>query len=199
MWEDEFDGDALNSENWEPQIGDGSDYGLDRWGNGEQQWYLAENATVADGLLTITARSEEVVSGFPYTSAGFARPTNSIFNTVGLRCAPKPPWVAGCGQPFGCYPPIRLMALGLAAASSTLWKSSMPARRETRFLTAHHGFEWPLNQQAGMDVEVEGPGDGFHTYAIEWSDNLIHWFIDGEHHMTVGAEHYYLLLLRGHE
>ena len=37
VWEDEFDGDALNSENWEPQIGDGSDYGLDRWGNGEQQ------------------------------------------------------------------------------------------------------------------------------------------------------------------
>lgn len=67
VWQDEFEGDALDTANWEAQIGDGSDYGLDRWGNGEQQWYLAENASVADGMLTITARSQEVVSGFPYT------------------------------------------------------------------------------------------------------------------------------------
>ena len=26
VWQDEFDGDALDSGNWEPQIGDGSDY-----------------------------------------------------------------------------------------------------------------------------------------------------------------------------
>ena len=45
-------------------------------------------------------------------------------------------------------------------------------QRERVFLTAHHGFEWPLNQQAGMDVEVDSPAEEFHTYAIEWSDNL---------------------------
>ena len=28
VWQDEFDGDALDSSNWEPQIGDGSSYGL---------------------------------------------------------------------------------------------------------------------------------------------------------------------------
>ena len=42
-----------------------------------------------------------------------------------------------------------------------------------------------------MDVDVSAPGEEFHTYSIEWSDNLIHWFIDGEHLMTVGAEHCY--------
>ena len=31
VWQDEFDGDTLSAANWEPQIGDGSDYGLDRW------------------------------------------------------------------------------------------------------------------------------------------------------------------------
>jgi len=69
VWSDEFDGDTLDAGNWEAQIGDGSDVGLDRWGNNEQQWYLAENASVADGYLTITARREEVTPGFPYTSA----------------------------------------------------------------------------------------------------------------------------------
>ena len=30
-----------------------------------------------------------------------------------------------------------------------------------------------------------------HTYAIEWSEEYIRWFVDGEHLYTVGADHYY--------
>ena len=192
VWEDEFDGDALNSENWEPQIGDGSDYGLDRWGNGEQQWYLAENATVADGLLTITARSEEVVSGFPYTSARIRSANKFDFQYGRVEVRAKAAlggglwsavWMLPTDTPYGTWAGSGEFDIMEVVNAGTA--------RERVFLTAHHGFEWPLNQQAGMDVEVEGPGDEFHTYAIEWSDNLIHWFIDGEHHMTVGAEHYY--------
>ena len=192
VWEDEFDGDALNSENWEPQIGDGSDYGLDRWGNGEQQWYLAENATVADGLLTITARSEEVVSGFPYTSARIRTANKFDFKYGRVEVRAKAAlggglwsavWMLPTDSPYGTWAGSGEFDIMEVVNAGTA--------RERVFLTAHHGFEWPLNQQAGMDVEVESPGDEFHTYAIEWSDNLIHWFIDGEHHMTVGAEHYY--------
>ena len=192
VWEDEFDGDALNSENWEPQIGDGSDYGLDRWGNGEQQWYLAENATVADGLLTITARSEEVVSGFPYTSARIRSANKFDFQYGRVEVRAKAAlggglwsavWMLPTDTPYGTWAGSGEFDIMEVVNAGTA--------RERVFLTAHHGFEWPLNQQAGMDVEVDGPGDEFHTYAIEWSDNLIHWFIDGEHHMTVGAEHYY--------
>ncbi|MCH1610437.1 MAG: glycoside hydrolase family 16 protein, partial [Luminiphilus sp.] len=192
VWEDEFDGDALNSENWEPQVGDGSDYGLDRWGNGEQQWYLGENATVADGLLTITARSEEVVSGFPYTSARIRSANKFDFQYGRVEVRAKAAlggglwsavWMLPTDTPYGTWAGSGEFDIMEVVNAGTA--------RERVFLTAHHGFEWPLNQQAGMDVEVEGPGDEFHTYAIEWSDNLIHWFIDGEHHMTVGAEHYY--------
>ena len=182
VWEDEFDGDALNSENWEPQIGDGSDYGLDRWGNGEQQWYLAENATVADGLLTITARSEEVVSGFPYTSARIRSANKFDFKYGRVEVRAKAAlggglwsavWMLPTDSPYGTWAGSGEFDIMEVVNAGTA--------RERVFLTAHHGFEWPLNQQAGMDVEVEGPGDEFHTYAIEWSDNLIHWFIDGEH------------------
>ena len=41
----------------------------DGWGNNELQYYTDQNATVADGLLTITARKESVEPGFQYTSA----------------------------------------------------------------------------------------------------------------------------------
>ena len=46
-WSDEFDGNSLDTSNWDIQTGDGSDLGLIRWGNNEQQWYTADNLTVA--------------------------------------------------------------------------------------------------------------------------------------------------------
>ena len=68
VWSDEFDGDALDLGNWDIQTGDGSEYGLARWGNDELQWYTEDNLVVEAGLLRVEARSEQVVPGFPYTS-----------------------------------------------------------------------------------------------------------------------------------
>ena len=68
VWSDEFDGSALDSGNWEVQTGDGSQYGLTRWGNDELQWYTPDNLVVEDGILRVEARSEQAQAGFPYTS-----------------------------------------------------------------------------------------------------------------------------------
>ena len=67
VWSDEFDGTSLDLTKWEPQIGTGCP-NLCGWGNNELQFYRAENATVADGMLTIEAR-EESWGGRDYTSA----------------------------------------------------------------------------------------------------------------------------------
>ena len=67
VWADEFDGAEVDQTKWSFQIGDGCDINLCGWGNNELEWYLAENATVADGFLTITAK-EEQVGGKNYTS-----------------------------------------------------------------------------------------------------------------------------------
>ena len=66
-WSDEFDGDSLNTDYWDYQTGDGSDYGIPGWGNNEKQWYRQENVTVSDGMLAITAK-EEKRGGKDYTS-----------------------------------------------------------------------------------------------------------------------------------
>ena len=66
IWSDEFNDNSLDSDKWEAQTGDGTAYGLPAgWGNSEFQLYKEENATVADGKLTITAKRE----GNTYTSA----------------------------------------------------------------------------------------------------------------------------------
>jgi beta-glucanase (GH16 family) len=192
VWSDEFDGSAVNSNNWEAQLGDGSEFGLTRWGNNESQWYLAENATVADGLLTITAKSEEVVEGFPHTSARL-RSANKFDFTYGkvearVKAADgqglwSAVWMLPTASPYGGWASsgeVDIMEIVNAGTDS-----------ERAFVTAHHGFPWPLNQLAGKDVAIDDPSGEFHTYSVEWNQNEIHWLIDGEHVMTVGADHYY--------
>ena len=50
IWNDEFDGDALDEAYWTYEIGGGG------WGNNELEYYTNQNATVSDGILSITAK-----------------------------------------------------------------------------------------------------------------------------------------------
>ena len=51
VWNDEFEGNSLSD--WVHEIGNGT-WG---WGNNELEYYRSQNTSVADGLLTITART----------------------------------------------------------------------------------------------------------------------------------------------
>lgn len=59
VWSDEFNGTTLDFNNWEVQTGDGCAEGICGWDNNELQSYQADNLTVANGTLTITAKNNE--------------------------------------------------------------------------------------------------------------------------------------------
>ena len=80
-WHDEFDGNSLNMNYWSYQEGDGSQYGIPGWGNGEQQYYSQDNVSVNNGALKITARRENK-GGKAYTSARI-RTANKVAFTYG--------------------------------------------------------------------------------------------------------------------
>jgi len=61
VWSDEFDGDSLDLTKWTPKTNSGN-------ANNELQYYTDHNTTVANGILTITAKLEED-NGYDYTSA----------------------------------------------------------------------------------------------------------------------------------
>ena len=61
VFSEEFDGTELDETLWEIELGDGRAEGLTRWGNGEEQFYSADNIRVEDGDLVITSRAEEIV------------------------------------------------------------------------------------------------------------------------------------------
>jgi len=64
IWNDEFDGDELDTEFWTYEFGNG-DWG---WGNNELEYYRRENTSIVDGHLVIEARTEPF-GGFNYTSS----------------------------------------------------------------------------------------------------------------------------------
>ena len=62
---------------------------------------------------------------------------------------------------------------------------------ENYYASLHHGFAWPLNQTTTESIGVDNPGEDFHIYAIEWTEDYVRWFVDDRNFMTVDAEHWY--------
>ena len=52
VWSDEFNGNYLDTNTWNYEIGTGS-WG---WGNNEQQYYTDRNIKVSNGTMKITAK-----------------------------------------------------------------------------------------------------------------------------------------------
>ncbi len=158
VWSDEFDGTDVDLGKWTFQLGDGSEVGLPGgWGNNELQYYQAENATVAGGLLTITAR-EESVGGLDYTSAR-------------MRSLGKGDWTFGrmemrarmpIGQ--GLWPAFWMLSSDLSIYGP--WAAS---------------GEIDIVEYIGSDPNrIFGTiHDDFHVFAIEWEPGEIRWYVDG--------------------
>lgn len=192
VWSDEFDGASLDANHWEAQIGEGAEYGLSRWGNNEQQWYLAENAGVADGVLTIVAKSEEVVPGFPYTSARLRTAGKFDFKYGRVEVRAKAAEGQGLWSAVWMLPTESPYGVWAASGEADIMEVVNAGTDDERvFKTVHHGFPWPLNQLSGLDVDLDDAAGEFHTYAIEWEEDELRWFIDDKHVKTVGADHYY--------
>ncbi|WP_163932808.1 family 16 glycosylhydrolase [Paraferrimonas sp. SM1919] len=184
-WSDEFDGNALDSNNWSPMLGDGSEYGLVGWGNNELQYYKAENATVADGKLSITAL-EEVTAGYNYSSARLR--TAGKFDTKYGRIEVKAKAPEGQGLWSAVWMlPTDSMYGGWASGGEIDIMEVVSAKGDVNQKThgtVHYGMAWPFNQNAGGMIDAQVTDD-FHTYAIEWEQNEIRWYFDGQHYATV--------------
>ncbi len=195
VWSDEFDGDSLNPNNWGYDLGDGSDRGLERWGNNEQQWYTDQNATVSDGTLKITAKAESVQDGFPYTSSRittlgkldftFGRVEASLKTSAGQGLW-SAFWMLSSNSPYGSD--------GWAATGEIdIMEAANPGVADTEFLgsTIFHGFPWPLQQSLSEALPDGIDATEFNEYAVEWEQNEIRFFVNDIHFKTITSASYY--------
>jgi beta-glucanase (GH16 family) len=180
VWSDEFDGAEVDLSKWTFQLGDGTEVGLPPgWGNNELQYYQAENATVAGGFLSITAK-EESVGGRNYTSARMRSLGKGDWAFGRMEMRAKMPLGQGMWPAFWMLPSDSIYGTWAASGEIDIveYIGSQPSRI---FGTIHYGGPWPGNVFSSTSYFLPGGTfhDDFHEFAVEWERGEIRWYVDG--------------------
>ena len=184
VWSEEFNGSSLDSNLWFSETGDGSQYGLSGWGNNELQWYLPANATVAAGKLTITTK-KETQNGYDYNSARIITRDKFAFRYGRIEASIRLPAGQGIWPAFWLLPQASPSPYGTWAASGEIdiMEAVNPAATggNTIYGTIHYGGQFPANVFSGEQfVAASSITANFHSYALEWDEFEIRWYLDDE-------------------
>ncbi|MBT8058000.1 MAG: glycoside hydrolase family 16 protein, partial [Gammaproteobacteria bacterium] len=149
------------------------------WGNNEQQWYTDQNATVAGGFLTITAREESVEPGFNFTSARLRTFRKGDWTYGRMEMRAKMPLGKGLWPAFWMLPTDNVYG-GWAASGEIDIVEYLGDDPEEILGTIHYGGEWPNNTFSGQEYRLDSGSfhDDFHEFAIEWEEGEIRWYVD---------------------
>lgn len=180
VWADEFDGTSLDTAKWEVMTGDGCAEGICGWGNNELQTYQAENNTVSNGVLTITARKERVQSK-AYTSGRIRTanvPDGGQWTNGRFEARIKLPNGTGMWPAFWMLPTDPAEAWPVSGEIDIMEATGQADM--FAFGTLHYGQPWPENEWSSGRVlkQPDAWSADFHEYAVEWEANEIRWYID---------------------
>ncbi len=182
IWADEFEGDALDTDNWQYAIGDGCPE-LCGWGNNEAQYYTdsEENVKVENGNLVITAK-RQAMEGKDFTSARIFTKDKVEFTYGRVEVRAKLPagggtwpaiWMLGADWPEESWP-------GVGEMDIMEWVGNEPNRVSS-------ALHLPGNSGGGAIVgdvtDVTDADTEFHIYEVEWTADKITFLMDGEPHL----------------
>jgi hypothetical protein len=173
IWSEEFDEiGAVNNNNWTHEIGNG-DWG---WGNGESQYYTSrlENSKVEDGVLKITAKTENY-QGHNYTSARLISRDKFEFQYGRVDIRAKLPegqgtwpalWMLGANQTIVGWPACGEIDI------MEHWGHNPTVVAGSIHTPYSYGDTW-TNGHVNVSDYTE-----FHIYSINWTSEKIQFFID---------------------
>ncbi|MGL1959059.1 MAG: glycoside hydrolase family 16 protein [Colwellia sp.] len=184
VWSDEFDGTAIDANKWTHEV--------NCWGGGnnEQQCYTedAQNSFVSEGSLKIVALPAEEGAELPYTSARMVTKNQADFKYGRFEIRAKMPfgqgsfpafWMMPTDETYGGWPKS-----GEIDILETLNLKTVDEEGNVESSihgTLHYGKEWPDNVHSGTSYTLPdgiNPADDFHTYAIEWQEGEVRWYVD---------------------
>jgi beta-glucanase (GH16 family) len=184
VWNDEFDGPAGTKPDparWVAEVGGGG------WGNNQQEYDTdrAENAALdGQGALVLTAREEEYM-GRQYTSARLK--TQGTFEQRYGRYEARMQLPHG----QGIWPAFWMLGADIGTAG---WPSCGEidimeniGREPGTIHGTLHGPGYSGSNGIGAAYELaQGQrfAEAFHTFAIEWEENVVRWYVDGELYQT---------------
>ncbi|QIL90234.1 family 16 glycosylhydrolase [Microbulbifer sp. SH-1] len=209
VWADEFSGEAIDSEKWSREKN------CTGGGNNEAQCYTdaAANSWVADDMLHIKAIREDATgpnqidddSNYdPNDTSGSGTYTSARLRTKGMgdwkygrfEMRAKLPQGQGSWPAFWMLPSEwKYGSWPLSGEIDILEAVNLKVGGEDRIHgTLHYGDAWPGNKYSGEAYQIPGglnPADDFHTYAVEWEEGEIRWYVDGDHYATQTKDGWY--------
>lgn len=182
VWHDEFDAEEIDRQNWTFDIGGGG------WGNGEMQYYTdrSENARLENGLLVIEAVQEKY-SGSYYTSARLKSQGLQEFQYGRLEARLKVPEGKGFWPAFWMLG-SNFLQVGWPECGEIDIMEYVGKEPDLIMGTLHGpGYSGALGF-SGWNRQTYNIADDFHTFGIEWDEDQITWFYDGEAYLTMKRE-----------
>lgn len=178
VWSDEFNGNSLDTNTWNYEIGTGS-WG---WGNNEQQYYTDRNIKVSNGTMKITAKREDY-GGMKYTSSRITTKNKENFKYGKIEARIKMPkfkgvwpafWMLGANQDSVGWPKCGEIDIVEAINDENLVYGTL------------HWFHDPGNNNAdsGSSVAVANRTE-YHVYGVEWTADKLRWYVDGKVYRTM--------------
>ncbi len=196
LWSENFEatGDQKpNPKFWTPDLGDGSQHGLTGWGNHERQFYTTESLIVDNGLAICANREKEdspllaFYGPAEWTSGKIHTADKVNFKYGYIEISAKMP------VGVGTWPALWL--LGQRISSGSPWPScgeidlfeGNGAKPRTIQSTLHaQGY----SGEHGITGYLQSPemlSEKFNIYAIDWRENSIEWFFNGNSYLRFEA------------
>jgi beta-glucanase (GH16 family) len=182
VWNDEFNGTALDLNTWNQEIGNGSN----GWGNNELEYYTSstKNTFISNGNLIIEARKEPV-SGFNYTSGRMTTQNKKAFTFGRIDMRAKLP------VSKGIWPALWMLGANINTVS---W----PACGEIDMMeligtypgrcygTMHWKPVSGTNTNKGSEYNLPSGNfsQQFHVFSIIWTQDTIKWLVDDHLYLT---------------
>ncbi|WP_345254525.1 family 16 glycosylhydrolase [Flaviaesturariibacter amylovorans] len=179
VWSDDFNGPALNSTFWTNENGDGCP-NICGWGNNELEYYTdrPDNLFFQDGKLVILAQKESY-GGKQYTSSKILTRGKKTFKYGRIDIRAKLPkgkgiwpalWLLPQNNVFGGWP-----------RSGEIDLMELVGHEPNKVYGTLHFGPGPGSQQISRGYTLPSGTfhDEFHVFSVEWKQDEIKWFVDG--------------------
>jgi beta-glucanase (GH16 family) len=194
VWSDEFPGSTIDGTKWEHEV--------NCWGggNGEQQCYVADakNSFVTDGALHLVALNDNpsgAIGGpgndpkvvtLPHSSARLRTKHLGDWTYGRFEANAKLPSGKGLWPAFWMLPTEEVYGGWASSGEIDIMEAvNLTPGANRVYGTIHYGAAWPGNVNTGAFYDPPtNVWDTFHTYAVEWEEGEIRWFVDDHHYAT---------------
>ena len=184
-WADEFNSGALDATAWTVEGGDGCP-SICGWGNNELEYYTGrpENLFFQDGKLLIEARKENF-SGKNYTSSKIVSRGKKTFKYGRIDIRAKLPKGKGIWPALWMLPQSNVYG-GWPTSGEIDIMELVGHEPNKAYATMHYGpGPGSISINRGYTLPSGVFNDEFHVFSMEWKQDQIKVFVDGNLFSTV--------------